>query len=112
MKQFNKHRVVYRYLIASFCSHTCAEDANKEFEEGIKVLDIKKMVKVSMDGPNVNWKLYESIVEERNQNDDYPALIDIGSCSLHVLHGAFRSGVQKTKWGIDGVLKAMQDPFS
>ena len=41
---------------------------------------MKKMVKVSMDGPSVNWKLYDSIVEERNQNDDYPALIDIGSC--------------------------------
>ena len=62
-----------------------------------------------MDGHNVNWKLYDSIGEERNQNDDYPALIDIESCSLHVVHGAFQSGVQKTKWGIDGVLKAMHN---
>ena len=72
---------------------------------------MEKMVQVSMDGPSVNWKLYDSIVEERNQNDDYPALIDIGSCSLHVVHGAFRSGVQKTKWGIDGVLRAMHNLF-
>ena len=57
---------------------------------------MKKMVQVSMDGSSVNWKLHGSIVEERNQNDDYPALIDIGSCNLHVVHGAFR-GVQKTK---------------
>ena len=64
-----------------------------------------------MDRPIVNWKLYDSIVEERNQNDDYPALIDIGSCSLHVVHRAFRSGMQKTKWGIDGVLKAMHKMF-
>ena len=70
---------------------------------------MKKMVQVSKDGCNVNWKLYESIVEERNQNDDYPALIDIGSCSLHVVFGAFRSGLQKTIWGIDGVLKAMHN---
>ena len=27
-------------------------------------------------------------------------LIDIESCSLHVVHGALRSGVQRTKWGI------------
>ena len=62
-----------------------------------------------MDGPNVNWKLYDGIVEERNQNDNYPALIDIESCSLHVVHGTLRSGVHKTKWGIDGVLKAMHN---
>ena len=60
-----------------------------------------------MVGPNVNWKLYDCIVEEINQNDDYPALIDIRSCNLHVVCGAFRSGVQKTKWQIDGALKAM-----
>ena len=44
-------------------------------------------------------------------NDDYPALIDIGSCSLYVVHGSFRSGVQKTKWGIDGVMNAMHNLF-
>ena len=64
-----------------------------------------------MDGPNVNWKLYDNIVDERKQNDCYPALFDIGFCSLHVVNGAFRSGVQKTKYEIDGVLKAMHNFF-
>ena len=50
-------------------------------------------------------------MEERNQSDDYLALIDIGSYSLHVVHGTFRSGVLKTKWGSDGVLKAMHNLF-
>ena len=69
------------------------------------------MLQVSVDGPNVNWKLYDSIVEEWNENDDYPDLIDIGSCSLHVVHGAFRTGVQKTKWGIDSILQALYNLF-
>ena len=51
------------------------------------------------------------IVEDRNQNDDCPALINIGSCSLHAVYGAFRSGVQKTKWEINGVLKAVHNLF-
>ena len=72
---------------------------------------MKEMVHISMDGPNVNWKLYHGIVEERNQFDDYQALIDIGSCSLHVVHGAFRRSMQKKKWGINGVLKAMHNMF-
>ena len=64
-----------------------------------------------MDGPIFNWKLYDTIVEERYQNDDYLALIDIGSCSLHVVHGAFKSGVQKTEWGIHGLFKAVHNLF-
>ena len=38
---------------------------------------MKKMVQVPMHGPSVDWKLYDSIVEERNQNVDCPALIDL-----------------------------------
>ena len=64
-----------------------------------------------MDGSSFNLKLHDSIVEESNQNEDSPALTDIGSCSLPVVHGTFRSGVQKTKWGIDGVLKTMHNLF-
>ena len=93
VKYVNKEKVVCRYISLRFIGHTCAEDLKKEFEEGIQELDMKK------------------IVEERNQNDDYPALIDIGSCSLHVVHGAFRSSVQKAKWGLDGVLIPMHNLF-
>ena len=69
VKYFNKGRVVYEYLTSRFLGHTCAEDLKEEYEEGNQELDMKKMVQVSMDGPNVNWKLYDSIIEERNQND-------------------------------------------
>ena len=55
--------------------------------------------------------MYDSIVEKRSENDDYPGLIDIGSCNLHIVHGAFRTGVQKTKWGIDGILQALYNCF-
>ena len=98
VKYFNKDRVVCSYLTSKFLGNTCGEEAlKKEFEEGIQVLEMKKMAEVSMDGPNVNCKLYDSIVEERSQNDDCLALSDIGSHSLHVVHGVFRSGVQKAK---------------
>ena len=80
VKYFNKDRIVCRYLTSRFLGDTSAKDLKKEFEEGIQELDMKNRVQVSMDGPNVNWKLYNSIVEERNQNDEYLALIDIGSC--------------------------------
>ena len=64
-----------------------------------------------MDGPNVNWKMLNKITEERCSVEHYPGLINVGSCSLHVVHGAFRSGVIKTKWGINLVLKALHNLF-
>ena len=111
VRYFNKDRVTCRYLTSGFLGQTHAEDLKKKFEEGIKDLEKKKMLQVSMDGPNVNWKLYDSIVQEQSENDDYPDLIDLGLCSLSVVHGSFRTGVQKTKWGIDGILRALYNLF-
>ena len=105
VRYFNKDMVTCRYLTSWFLGHTHAEDL-KKFKEGIKDLEKKKMLQVSMDGPNVYWKLYANIVQE-SENCDCPDLIDIGSCSLHIVHWAFRTGVQKTKCGIDGILKVL-----
>ena len=93
VRYFHKDKVTCRYITSGFLGHTRAEDLKMKFEEGIIELEKKKMLQISMDGPNVNWKLYDSIVEKRSENDDYPGLIDIGSCNLHIVHGAFRTGV-------------------
>ena len=55
--------------------------------------------------------MLNKITEERCSVEHYPGLINVGSCSLHVLHGAFRSVVIKTKWVIDSVLKALHNLF-
>ena len=65
-----------------------------------------------MDGLNVNSKMLNKITEEEICSvEHYPGLITVGSCGLHVVHGAFRSGVIKTKWGIASVLKALYSLF-
>ena len=56
-----------------------------------------------MDGPNVNLKLPEKINEERTLNE-FHCLIFIGSCGLHTIHTAFRSGVEATEWSIKKIL--------
>ena len=40
-----------------------------------------------MDGPSVNRKFFNSVTKKREE-DELPALINIGSCGLHVIHGA------------------------
>ena len=40
-----------------------------------------------------------------------PQLINTGSCSLHIIHGAFKSGVEATPWKIKKVLKHLHCLF-
>ena len=56
-----------------------------------------------MDESNISLKFYEVLKQERNENF-FHSLIDIDTCSLHSVHGAIRSGVETTFWGIKASL--------
>ena len=58
-----------------------------------------------MDGPSVNWKFYEAVTKDRAE-DKLHQLINIGSCGLHVIHGAFKSDAEATNWNIKKVLQS------
>ena len=109
---FKNDKVESRYLTSLFLGHTTAIDLKKKFEEATEQLDLKKLIQISMDGPNVNWKLLDSIAEDRSSNEQYPILLNVGSCSLHVVHGAFRNGMKQTNWGIDLLLKSLHSLFN
>ena len=64
----------------------------------------RRLAQISMNVPNINWKFYDSIVEDRNENSDYLDLVEIGSLNHHVVHDAFRVGVLKIGCGIGSVL--------
>ena len=49
-----------------------------------------KMVEVLMDGPNINHKLLKKLKEQRNELES-PGLIDLSSCNLQIICGAFKS---------------------
>jgi len=54
-----------------------------------------------MDGPNVNWKFMRPLEEKLSStSDDYPPFLDLGSCGLHVVHGAFNYGHTKAGWDL------------
>ena len=46
-----------------------------------------------MNGPTVNWKLLQIFKDELAEKTD-SNVIDIGSCGIHVVHGALKSGFQ------------------
>ena len=51
---------------------------------------LMKMLQVSMDGPNVNWKLFDILNTGLHKKYQFP-LLETGSCALHALHEEFQS---------------------
>ena len=68
-------------------------------------LDEEKVLQLAVDEPNVNWKVLEKLDNHRIENDFTKTLI-IGSCSQHIIHGAFQNDAP-SNWNIDKILKAM-----
>lgn len=100
--------VVTRYLGSQFLGSAKSEDLLQALKAGIAGLDLRKLIQIGMDGPNVNLKLHKLFVEDRKKIDpDLPELIDIGTCSLHVVHGALQTGIKKSNWELDQLLKSL-----
>ena len=97
-----------QYLTSKFIGHATAKDLLKCFRDATIKLKPQKIVQISMDGPNVNKKLYKDLLLEREASDiDLPCLIDLGTCGLHVVHGALRKGFEETGWKLDRLLRSL-----
>jgi len=90
-----KNEVATRYLTSIFLGHATSDDLLQAFTSALsrQNLYIKRMLQVSMDGPNVNLKFLRELkmyLKTETVADD-PELLDIGTCSLHVVHGAYKT---------------------
>jgi hypothetical protein len=90
------NQVNTRYLSSMFLGHATAAELEKNLKDGLAPLSEKKLIQISMDGPNVNLKLLNDMRSNRGESDR--KLIDIGTCGLHVVHGAFQTGHTASGW--------------
>ena len=105
------NQVVVRYLTSEFLGHTAVADLFPKIQKVIASLgDRCILIQFGMDGPKVNHALYKRIVADRI-NNDLNDLIDIGTCSLHVVHGGLGHGVGKSGWPIKDTLKSANYMF-
>ena len=105
---FHEDRVVTQYFDSQFLGHTTADKLLESLKSSLSKLKNRKLLQVSMDGPRVNWKLLKLLCEDREKEDaDLPKILNISSCGLHVVHGAFCTGCQATEWKIEGLLRAL-----
>ena len=63
------------------------------------------MVQLSMDGPNKNLKFLQKLKEQRNELG-FPELINLGSCNLHIIHGAFKTCAEVSGYNVKSLLKS------
>ena len=106
----NKKRVQVCHFDSGFLGHTGAKQLLEKFHELTEKLIPTRLIKISMDGPNVNWKFMELLVESRVEAE-IPSLINIGSCGIDVMYAAFKTGAKASGWGVSKILKALARLF-
>ena len=79
-----------QYFNSKFLGNASAQDLFKDFQEALKYLRESSMLQVSMNGPSVNWTLYDEL-RKHCEREELPSLINIGSCGLHIVHGALKT---------------------
>ena len=94
-----------RYFGSQFLGHATAVDLKWNIDEQMKSIDQDCIIQYSSDGPNVNKKLLKDIKADRLKKE-HIELIDIGTCPLHSIHGAFKNGAISTGWKLKEFLKA------
>ncbi|GBN49977.1 hypothetical protein AVEN_51025-1 [Araneus ventricosus] len=96
----NSNQVKVRYLNSAFLGHSTAEDLYKSFCESTIEINLKNLLQISMDGPNVNLKFWRHLHDQLKEENGF-SLLNIGTCNLHIIHGAFQKGNRLSEWKLN-----------
>lgn len=103
-------QVQTRYYGSAFMGHGQAETMVEHFDSCIEGLNKRKLLQISMDGPNVNHKFHR-LYDDTATREYHHSLLNIGSCGLHVIHGAFKDGAEASEWPAQKLLLALYHLF-
>ena len=110
VRLWDSDTIVIRFYDSEFTGRATAEDLMTVFESFTEGLTRKGILQISMDGPNVNWKLY-SMLQKELQVECSTSLLNVGSCGLHIVHGAYKKGIDSTDWNLSSILSAFHRLF-
>ena len=99
----NKSWAATRYFDSSFLGHATANNLQSSFTSLLNDQILSKIVQVSMDDPNLNLKFLDQFINQLEIQSE-KSLLDMGSCDLHVVHGAFQNGHKNAKWNVNTAL--------
>lgn len=78
-------------------------------QECVDPLDLRRLVSISMDGPNVNFKFLELFQHEHAERYGGSQLVAVGTCGLYTLHNAVKNGF--SMWQVDKLLRSINTLF-
>ena len=90
----SENRAKVRYYDLTFLCHGTHIDLLNHFKSITDTLPSSKLYQISMDEPNVNLKFYKDFSALHKENNLH-SLINIGTCSLHTVHGSFQLEFKK-----------------
>jgi len=96
VRYWDHDKITSRYFGSEFMGHGNAQLLLDHFRHCARDLNFSKLLQVSVDGPNVNWKFHRDL-QQQISLDCNNTLLDIGSCGLHILHGAFKTGFEQNR---------------
>ena len=56
-----------------------------------------------MDGPHTSWSFLDKY-ENHGKEIEIPDMLNVGSLSMSMVHGAYDTGGAKTDWDVDTLL--------
>ena len=65
---------------SKFLMHTTNKDLVVEFNKSVDIINLSKIIQISMDGPSVNLKFLQELVKHREELEIEEKMIDIGTC--------------------------------
>jgi len=101
------------YYSSVFLGHTTGVDIIGAIKTSLNSLNLKKILQLSMDGPNVNIKMLRDFKEELKDDNDVtdPVILYLGTWCIHTMHNAFKNGIKASKWNIIEFLRSIYNFF-
>nr|KAI8731911.1 hypothetical protein BgiMline_030099 [Biomphalaria glabrata] len=106
VRYWNGRSITTRYHMSYFLGHSRADDLLDKLRESSRFFNRGGLLQLSMDGPNVNWKVFDIFQAELMQESSVK-LLNVGSCGLHIVHNSFKAGHSATSWDIGSWLSAL-----
>ncbi|CAF0943836.1 unnamed protein product [Rotaria sordida] len=98
-----QNSVVTRYYKSIFLGHAPAQTIRDDIMDSFRTdgIDIKHLLMVGRDNPNVNKAIEKLLDTELKQVGG--ELLKLGSCNIHVIHNAFKSGTTTSCWHAEDI---------
>lgn len=106
LRFWNGNKVTSRYLTSFFMSHYTAEPIYQMVETVCSDIGFQNLIQLSMDGPNVNLKIF-SMAQQNIEDQTGKKMLNVGSFGLHILHNSFREGCVSTDWDLESALTSL-----